>query len=119
MDKKKRDQFRHVLFEKRMELETAIKKFAEPRDDHDKEGARDTADLADSNYRMDFDIKRREMVIRQIKEIDGALKRIESGEFGVCETCGEDIPEGRLDARPNAKYCVLCKDEVEKKGTMT
>lgn len=119
MNKKKQDQFKKVLFEKRTGLEVAMKRLGEAQDEHDKEGAMDSADLANTNYLMDFDIKRRETAIRQIREIDDALIRIESGDFGVCESCGEDIPEVRLEARPNAKFCVLCKDEIEKKGTVT
>ncbi|MEK7081784.1 MAG: TraR/DksA C4-type zinc finger protein, partial [Patescibacteria group bacterium] len=38
-------------------------------------------------------------------EIKAALQKIEKGEFGSCETCGELIEEARLAANPAAKTC--------------
>lgn len=48
-----------------------------------------------------------------IKCIDDALTRIESGEYGKCKECGEDIPEKRLELLPYAMYCVECQERVE------
>ncbi len=42
--------------------------------------------------------------------IDAALSRIDSGEFGVCVRCGEEIEAARLDAIPFAAACVRCKE---------
>ena len=42
-------------------------------------------------------------------EIDRALAKIESGTYGVCEQCGEQIPDARLQALPQAALCVACK----------
>ncbi len=41
-----------------------------------------------------------------LNDIKGALKRIESGDYGKCETCGEKIEEARLEANPSASTCV-------------
>jgi DnaK suppressor protein len=38
-----------------------------------------------------------------------ALTRIEDSTYGRCVDCGGDIPEGRLDARPDAARCVGCQ----------
>ncbi len=42
-------------------------------------------------------------------EIDRALAKIDSGTYGVCEQCGEQIPDARLQALPQAALCVACK----------
>jgi DnaK suppressor protein len=42
-------------------------------------------------------------------EIDRALAKIESGTYGLCEQCGEQIPDARLQALPQAALCVACK----------
>jgi DnaK suppressor protein len=42
-------------------------------------------------------------------EIDRALAKIESGTYGVCEQCGQRIPDARLQALPQAALCVACK----------
>jgi len=43
------------------------------------------------------------------REIDAALKKMEEGTYGKCESCGQDIPFERLEARPTATLCVTCK----------
>ena len=43
------------------------------------------------------------------KEIVAALARIEEGTYGLCEKCGSEIPEERLEAVPTATLCVSCK----------
>jgi DnaK suppressor protein len=43
-----------------------------------------------------------------LAEIEAALERLRLGVYGVCERCGQRIPEGRLEARPTARSCVRC-----------
>lgn len=45
-----------------------------------------------------------------LKEIEGALRRVASGTYGVCEACGEDISSLRLKAIPWARYCLTCQE---------
>jgi DnaK suppressor protein len=51
-----------------------------------------------------------------LEEIDEALDRLKSDKYGCCETCGADIPEARLEAIPYAKFCLKCKNELERSG---
>jgi RNA polymerase-binding transcription factor DksA len=44
----------------------------------------------------------------QLKEINDAIERIEKGAYGKCENCGKDIPEDRLLAMPESRYCTEC-----------
>jgi len=45
----------------------------------------------------------------QRDEVLAALARIEANAYGRCVDCGGEIPEGRLDARPDAARCVGCQ----------
>jgi DnaK suppressor protein len=47
-----------------------------------------------------------------IKEIDIALKKIETGEYGICERCGAEIDPMRLKVIPWTKYCAKCAREI-------
>jgi DnaK suppressor protein len=48
----------------------------------------------------------------QLRMIDEALDRLESGDYGTCLSCEEQIPGKRLAALPWAKYCVPCQEQV-------
>ena len=48
---------------------------------------------------------------QSIRAIQAALERIEEGSYGVCDSCGEDIGEGRLKAVPEATRCVGCSEQ--------
>ena len=45
---------------------------------------------------------------QSIRVIQAALERIESGTYGACDNCGEDIGRARLEAVPEATRCVDC-----------
>jgi RNA polymerase-binding transcription factor len=45
----------------------------------------------------------------RLADVEAALARIDSGAYGVCESCGGPIGEARLEAMPDATLCVACK----------
>ena len=51
---------------------------------------------------------------RLLYHIDQALERVRRNEYGMCEECGENIPEQRLRLFPAAKLCVRCQEEVDR-----
>ncbi len=52
----------------------------------------------------------------QLREIDEALARIESGDYGACEDCDEPIDGRRLEAIPEARLCIVCADQGVSRG---
>lgn len=56
---------------------------------------------------------------QKLKQIDDALDRIEEGSYGLCEECGIKIPRARLKVVPFAKYCVECKEVIEREEKYT
>ncbi|MCS0587848.1 TraR/DksA family transcriptional regulator [Massilia norwichensis] len=49
-----------------------------------------------------------------LHDIDAAIGRLESGGYGVCTSCGRDIPEARLLATPTVQTCIQCQEQIEK-----
>ena len=49
-----------------------------------------------------------------LHQIDVALGALESGGYGVCVSCGREIPEARLLATPTVQTCVPCQERIEK-----
>jgi RNA polymerase-binding protein DksA len=50
----------------------------------------------------------------KLAAVDHALKIIDAGQYGVCERCGAEIPQERLEVKPEATLCVKCQSEVER-----
>lgn len=49
-----------------------------------------------------------EQLLVQAEEVARALAKLDEGTYGVCDSCGEAIPEGRLEIHPWAVLCVSC-----------
>lgn len=47
-----------------------------------------------------------EQLLAMLRDVRRARERVADGTYGVCEVCGEQIPAGRLEARPWAVKCV-------------
>ena len=48
-----------------------------------------------------------------LAQVDAALKRVEDGTYGTCTSCGQPIPEERLEAVPWAELCIDCQRRLE------
>ncbi|HEY2642826.1 MAG TPA: TraR/DksA C4-type zinc finger protein [Galbitalea sp.] len=47
---------------------------------------------------------------QHLAEIDAALVRMTEGTYGLCRNCGDVIPIGRLQVRPQAAFCIRCAE---------
>lgn len=81
----------------------------------------DIADRAAMESERNFALLMRERDRQALAGIRDALARIEAGEYGICEECGEDIAVARLAAQPMATLCVHCQslreDEIRLRGS--
>lgn len=73
----------------------------------------DSVDLASLEINQNSLAKIGKREQNHLKKIDAALKKMEDGTFGECESCGEQIAIARLMARPVAQLCIDCKTEQE------
>ena len=78
-----------------------------------RENDADPLDLAVTESNRDFTLRLADRERRLLAKIRYSLKRMQSGEYGACEACGEEITFGRLMARPVATLCIDCKTEAE------
>lgn len=67
-------------------------------------------DALQSQAMLQEAVRRRE---QRLQEIAAALQRIESGDYGYCELCDEEIAEKRLEINPTARYCIACSSRLE------
>jgi DnaK suppressor protein len=85
-------------------------------------GVSDIGDILDSvseerTRELDMILTDREK--QKLKQIDDALDKIEENTYGLCEECGVKIPRARLKVVPFAKYCVECKEAIEREERYT
>jgi DnaK suppressor protein len=48
----------------------------------------------------------------QLRLVEEALDRLDTGDYGICLGCDEPIAEKRLQALPWARYCVRCQEQI-------
>lgn len=78
-----------------------------------KENFPDPTDRATLEADRNFMLRIRDRESKLIKKIKKALEKIETGTFGVCETCSDDIALKRMKARPVTTQCIGCKTKEE------
>ncbi len=74
----------------------------------------DEGDAAQDTISRETNIALENRDIETLREIDYALKKMEKGTYGICESCGDEIPIERLKVLPFARYCLECQEEFEK-----
>jgi DnaK suppressor protein len=72
----------------------------------------DEGDLSQQHHEEWIFLNRNTIDMRHLREINDAIRRIETGHYGVCLECEEPISPKRLDAVPWAKYCVVCQESI-------
>jgi len=115
MRKRDIERFRKILIERRNAIIQSADSLRDEKIGFEREDLPDEVDLASTESGKSMDLRLRDRELTLLKKIDKALKKIDEGEFGICERCGEEIGMKRLEARPVAEVCIRCKEELEKK----
>jgi RNA polymerase-binding protein DksA len=71
------------------------------------------ADVADFTYQRELQQTTQNLLEREAEQVEAALRARETGQYGVCQECGQKIPAERLQARPEATLCVDCQRRLE------
>ncbi len=72
----------------------------------------DEGDLSQRSHEEWIFLNRNKLEVGVLREVEAALRRIESDTYGICLECDEPISRKRLQALPWAKYCVSCQDLI-------
>jgi RNA polymerase-binding protein DksA len=102
--------FRHLLLR---QVQTLVDQYRLGGIPGGHDGSSDTVDQPNIEIEKDLFFHFQERDRRAIEEIYQALKRIESGSFGICDHCEEEIPHQRLMANPTATLCMNCQKRKE------
>ena len=123
LTKKELTEFKKIILKRKEEIVDDIKQISDDTlKKSQKEASGDIsgytyhmADVATDNYDREFSLGLASSDRDFIYELEDALKRIEDGTFGICESCKSLIAKNRLKAVPHAKLCLKCQEKKEKK----
>jgi DnaK suppressor protein len=116
MNMKKYHLFKEMLLLRKAELEKILNNLSNEIKDINKCEINDEADFAAASMDSGRDYQIYLTQKRELEEINQALKKIEEGTYGICEMCEDPIQEARLKIKPYAKYCIICREIIEKEG---
>jgi DnaK suppressor protein len=105
--------FKKKLLKQRKDLLTEAVQTLNIKISTEKESFPDPTDQAVAELDNNFLLRLRGREQKLLKKIDDAISRIDSGTYGVCESCGGDISIKRLEARPVTTLCIECKTRQE------
>ncbi len=71
------------------------------------------ADMGSENFERAKNLSLHEKNLLTLKKVEEALDRLEAGRYGVCERCGRNIPDERLEAVPYTALCMNCREKEE------
>jgi DnaK suppressor protein len=103
--------FRKLLKERKAELLNEAGKTVDGMDETG--NFPDPTDRASMESDRNFTLRIRDRERKLIAKIEEALQRLQDGNYGVCEECGETIGTARLKARPVTTLCIDCKSLQE------
>jgi DnaK suppressor protein len=112
MNPKEVDQIKHLLLDQLYELtQRGQRTVFEISRELVKEA--DFVDLASAESQLSAVVRLRTRERQLINKIRSALQAMADGEYGICESCGNDISVQRLLARPVTSLCIACKSRME------
>jgi RNA polymerase-binding protein DksA len=99
---------KQMLEDERGQLQGLLK-HAETKVDGDVGYGNHMADDATEAFEQARDLSVRTRLEHTLHEVEDALGKFERGTYGICENCGTKIDWARLEAKPEARLCIKCK----------
>ena len=122
LTKEQSKQLRQLLITEREKLAAEIKSIARDAATSPRDASGDLsaytvhmADMASDTYERELSMNIVSSEQELLYQIDDALKRLDDGSFGVCQTCNQPIAMSRLKAVPYASLCIECQRSKEQK----
>ena len=110
MTKQELSKFKKILEAKQEELERVVRN----RDAITIEKSADALDEVQHAAERELAIRNLDRESNLLRNVRGALRRIEDGSFGTCAHCEEDISPKRLNAVPWTSLCIQCQEQVDR-----
>ncbi|KGI56586.1 RNA polymerase-binding protein DksA [Campylobacter sp. MIT 97-5078] len=114
MEKSKLKSFQKILEERKKLILNQLDSNAQEIEDLYNSEPNDNIDFSSINTSSQIEQTINSNLKQELDEIENSLSRIKQGIYGICESCEEDIDTNRLKIKPHAKYCINCRQSIEK-----
>jgi len=74
------------------------------------------ADMGTETFELEKDMSIRNNVEAELADVERAMRRVDEGTYGVCESCGRKIPAQRLEAIPATRFCIKDQARAEREA---
>ena len=115
LDERQVAELRRRLDEREAELEGAIGELRDALANPATPEVRDSVEDGDTRNAASVSLVQLQRQEEALRELRHARDRMHQGDYGRCEECDEPIPFGRLQARPEARFCLKHEEEWEKR----
>ena len=105
--------FRRLLEGRKRDILSEAERALGSMNQKSEEAYADPTDRASLESDRNLVLRMRDRERKLLTKIDEAFARIDSGVYGRCEECGEEIGIERLKARPVTTLCIACKSAQE------
>ncbi|NDJ27324.1 RNA polymerase-binding protein DksA [Campylobacter sp. MIT 19-121] len=114
MDKSKLKSFQKILEERKKLILNQLDSNTQEIEDLYNSEPNDNIDFSSINTSSQIEQTINSNLKQELDEIENSLSKIKQGIYGICESCDEDISIERLKIKPHAKYCINCRQSIEK-----
>lgn len=121
MNKRDLKKFENLLIRERERILSGMRKLHrdtlyQPASDNSSSDLTNYAEVGTDNFEREVALRVASNESDSLYEIEEALKRVESGTYGICEGSGKPIPRKRLEVFPAARYTIEYQEKLEKEG---
>lgn len=106
--------FKKLLEDRKIEINEQLQKNTQDVLNYKDSAPSDQIDFSNINTNSQIEEKINSNLKEELKDIECSLEKIKENNYGICENCENNINEERLKIKPHAKYCINCKEEMEK-----
>jgi len=109
-----KSQINEMLLEMRNELIKGVSQSIKAESDHPRFDVGDFYDHASNDRVRELSLMLTGRERQKLVQIEEALKKLDDGSYGICESCDDEIDQERLKAMPFAELCLSCKIDLER-----
>ncbi len=115
LNKKQITEIENLLLENKAKIETTLNTISNEHESLSSMDLNDEADFAAASRDYSTDVHIKNQQLKELGMINYSLLKIKSNTFtGLCEMCDSNITMKRLRVKPHARYCIECRNYLDK-----